>query len=136
VGELEFGGVKGDAGDAALGGFVRAVLAVTDDRVAEGGKLYADLILQSGEQSDSHQRGFAQGAFYGIAEFGARGFAVAVGAKYLVHAFFSKIVNQDSLFCGEMAADHRQILADGRVSEKLLDQSVAIARGLGEEENS
>jgi hypothetical protein len=43
--ELQFGGMEGDAGDTALGGFIGAVLAVTDYGVAERGELDSDLIL-------------------------------------------------------------------------------------------
>ena len=43
--ELQAGRVKSNPRDAALGGFVRAVLAVADDRMAKRGKLNSDLIL-------------------------------------------------------------------------------------------
>jgi hypothetical protein len=46
--ELQVGGVERHAGDSALCGFVRAVLAVADDRMAECRELHPDLILQSG----------------------------------------------------------------------------------------
>jgi hypothetical protein len=45
--ELQVGGMQCDAGYSALGGLVRAVLAIANNRVAERGKLHSDLILQS-----------------------------------------------------------------------------------------
>ena len=55
--ELQFGCVESYAGNAALGGLVWAVFTIADYRMAERGELHADLILQSGHQSDSQQRG-------------------------------------------------------------------------------
>ena len=43
--ELQFGGMEGDASDAALGGFIRAVLAIADNRVAKRSELHSNLIL-------------------------------------------------------------------------------------------
>src|SRR5579863_7450775 len=117
--ELEFGGVKRDASDAALGGFVGAVLAVADDGMAQRGKLHPDLILQSCQQSHAHQRSCAERALDGIAEFSSRCFAVFLRTQLLMHAFFPKKVDQGSLFSSEVSADHCQILADGSVGEKL-----------------
>ena len=53
-----------------------------------------------------------------------------------MHAFFSKIVDERSLFRSKVSADYSQIFADRGVGEKLFDQSLAIARGLGEKEDS
>jgi hypothetical protein len=53
-----------------------------------------------------------------------------------MHAFFSKVMDESSLFGGEVSAHYCQILTNRSVRKKLFDQRVAIARSLDEEENS
>ena len=43
--ELQIGRMQRNPSNSTLRGFGMAVLAVTDDRVAERGKLHSDLIL-------------------------------------------------------------------------------------------
>jgi len=128
--------VEGDAGDADLGGFVGAIFTVTDYGVAESCELDADLILQSCRQCDSSQSCPQQEFFDRVSQLGACGVAVALAAQLLMHAFFSKIVDESCLLGGEMSANHGQVLADRSMREKLLDQPVPVARSLGKEKNS
>lgn len=128
--------MKRNPSNSALRGFVMAVLPVADDRVAERCKLHSDLILQSRQQRDPYQRGCAQRAFDGIPEFSPRRFGVPLRAQLLIHSFSSKIMNQRSLFRAEMAANHRQIMPDGSMREKLPNQGVSISLGLGKQQNS
>ena len=47
--------MKRDAGDSPLGRFRGAGFPVADDGVADGGKLHADLVLQSRDQFHPNQ---------------------------------------------------------------------------------
>ena len=69
---VEMNGMKSDAGNAPLRLFRRVVLSVADDRVADGGKLHPDLVLQSRDQRNADERCSAKPAFHGIPEFRAR----------------------------------------------------------------
>lgn len=130
------GGVEGDAGDATLVGFRRMIFAIANDRMADGEKLRPDLILQSGEQRDPDQRSGAQAAFHAVAELSPGGLRVALRGQFLEHSLAAKIVNQSSFRRGQMAANDREILADGSVLEKLADQEIAISLCFGEEQNA
>jgi len=134
--EMQVGRMKRDPGNSTLCGFVMAVLPVADDRMAERCKLHSDLILQSCQQRDAQQRSCAERAFDGVVEFSAGRFAVPLRAQLLIHTFSSKIVDKRPRFRGEMPANHGRILSDGSMSEKLPNQCVSIACGLGKEENS
>jgi len=134
--KMQVGRMKRDPGNSTLRGFVMAVLPVADDRMAEGCKLYSDLILQSRQQRDPQQRSCVERALDGVAEFSAGRFAVPLRAQLLIHTFSSKIVDKRPRFRGETPANHGQILPDGSMSEKLPNQCVSIACGLGKEENS
>jgi hypothetical protein len=72
--ELKMGGMKSYARDAAVVGFGGMVLSVADDRMADGGELHTDLVLQSGDEGDPDERSGAQTAFDRIAKFSAGGF--------------------------------------------------------------
>lgn len=72
--------MKGNAGNSPLGGFRRRVLPVADHRVADRGELDADLILQSGQQSDADERGGNERAFDGVTKLRARRSGIALGA--------------------------------------------------------
>jgi len=128
--------VQRDPGDSTLLGLVGAVLAVADDRVAGRRKLHPDLILQACEQRDSDQRSSPQRTFDRIMEFCSRRFRIFLRAQLLVHAFFSKVVDQCSLFLGEMAANNSQILPDRCMRKKLPHQLLSISRGLRKQQNS
>ena len=67
--ELKMPGMKSHAINAPLRGLFRTVLSVAEDGMANGGKLYSDLILQSRHQFDADQRSAAQHTFHGIAKF-------------------------------------------------------------------
>ena len=53
MGELKMTSMERDASNAALRGFGRMVLSVAEDEMADGGKLYADLVLQACHQGDA-----------------------------------------------------------------------------------
>jgi hypothetical protein len=91
--ELKMGGMKSYAGDPPLGGFRRVVLSVTDDRVADGGKLYSDLVLQSRHQRNPEERSGAKAAFDRIPEFGTGRFVPARCGQPLKHSLPSKVVD-------------------------------------------
>ena len=111
--KMQVGRMKRDPGNSTLRGFVMAVLPVADDRMAEGCKLDSDLILQSRQQRDPQQRSCAERALDGVAEFSAGRFAVPLRAQLLIHSFSSKMVNERSVFRGEMPANRGQVLPDG-----------------------
>ena len=134
--KLEEGGVEGHAVDEALGGFGLLVFPVSNDRMADGGKLHANLILQAGDQFDAQQRRGGEFAFDGIAKLGARGLGIVRGGEFLEHAVAAEIVDEGTLLGFEMAPDDGEILTDGGVGEKLADEGLAIALGLGEEKNA
>jgi len=134
--ELEETGVEGDAVDEAFGGFGLLVFPVSDNRMADGGKLHADLILEAGDQVDAHQRRGWEFAFHGVAELGARGLGIAVGGEFLKHAVAAEVVDERTLAGFETAADDGEILPDGGVGEKLADEGLPVAFGFGEEEDA
>jgi hypothetical protein len=128
--------MKRDPGNPTLPGFVRTVLPVADDGMANRRKLHPDLILQSCQQCHPHQRSSAQSVFDGIFEFSSRRLRVPFRAQFLMHAFSPKIVNQRSFFRGKMSAHDRQILPDGSVREELSNQRIPISHGFREQQNS
>lgn len=67
MGELEMRGMESDARNAALLRFRGMIFAVADEGVADGGKLHADLVLQSGNEGNAHQRSAAEAGFDRIA---------------------------------------------------------------------
>ena len=134
--EFQIRRMKRHAGNSTLRGFFRTVLPIADDRMPIRGKLHANLILQSRQQRNPQQGSSAKGSFDGVTKLGARSFGIPRRARLLVHTLFSKVVNQRSLLCGGMSTNHRQILSDGSMREKLPDQRVSIRIGLGEQENS
>src|SRR5437016_1638032 len=89
--ELQAGRMKRDSSNSAFGGFLSAVLPVANDWMTECRKLHPNLVLQSGQQHDPHQRSPAQRAFHGIAEFSPCCLAILVCAYLLMHSFFSEI---------------------------------------------
>ena len=99
-------------------------------------KLHSDLILQARQQRDPDQRSPTQRTFNAVAKFSPGGFAISFRTQFLIHAFASEIVNQGSLFRGEMSTNHGQILAYRSVGEKLSNQRLAIRIGLCEEQNA
>lgn len=133
--ELEMGGVKSDASDASLFSFGRMILSVADDGMADRGELNANLILQSGKESDSHERRAAKTAFDGIAKLGSSSFWVARGGNFLKHSFLPKVVDEGSFARAEIATHDGKVVPHGRVFEELLNERFAIGPGFCEEEN-
>ena len=115
-----------DAGDSPLGRFRRVVFPVADDRVADGGKLHADLVLQSRDQFHPNQRSVAQRALHLVAKFGAGGLLVALGAQLLKHALLVKVVYESAFPIFQTSANYGAILPDRSMAEKLADKCVAI----------
>jgi hypothetical protein len=134
--ELKMGGMKSYARDAAVVGFGGMVLSVADDRMADGGELHTDLVLQSGDEGDPDERSGAQTAFDRIAKFSAGGFMSRGGGQALEHSLASKVVDERSLFGGEMSANDCEVLPHGSVGEELLDECVAIGVGFGKEQDA
>ena len=78
--ELEMHRMKRDASDAAFGGFGGMIFSVADHGMSDGGKLYANLILQSCGQRDSEQGCGSKATFNDEAKFGTGGLRVACGS--------------------------------------------------------
>lgn len=68
--------MKCDTGDEPLRRFRGVVFSVTDNRVADGGELHPNLILQSRYQGNPDERGAPKMAINRIAKFRARRIAV------------------------------------------------------------
>ena len=74
--ELEILRMQSNAGNSSFRRLLRAVLAVADDRMAEGRELYANLILQSGVQGNSQSGGAPEVALNRVCEFSTRRFGI------------------------------------------------------------
>ena len=128
--------VKGDARNSSLRRFRRMIFSVAHDRVADRRKLHADLILQSRHQRNPHQRSAQKRTFDRVAELGASRFGVALCAQPLQHSFAPKVVYQLPYLGAEPSANHREILPDGSVGEKLPDQYISIQFSFRKEQNA
>jgi hypothetical protein len=133
--ELKMGRMQGDARNAPLRGFRRVVFSIADDRVSERGKLHPDLILQPRDQSYSHERGGHKRAFDGVGKLGTRRLGVALRSQLFKHSLPPKVVNERPFFGAEVSADHREVLPDRSVGEKLSNERVPIRFGLGKEQH-
>lgn len=132
--ELKMPGMKSEAIDSPFRGFFRMVLSVTDDRMANGGKLHPDLILQSRYQFDSDERSTAQRTFHGIAEFGTGRLRIALSGQLLKHSLLPKVVNERPFFGVEVPANDCEILPHRCMAQKLSDQGIAVRSRLGKEQ--
>ena len=132
--ELKTSGVESDTRNSPLQGFFRVILAVADDGVADGGKLYPNLILQSCDQRDTNKRSGAETAFDGIPQFRPSRFRAARGGQLLKHSLPAKIVDERFFFAtgvdAEMSTNHREILPHWGMAKELSNKRVAIALGL------
>lgn len=72
--KLKVRGVQRHAGYQLLLSFLAMIFSITNQRVPQGGKLRADLVLQSRHQFHPDKRGVGKHAFNLISKFGARGF--------------------------------------------------------------
>jgi len=72
--ELKMGGMKSYARDAASSASAGWYFLSPMTRMADGGELHTDLVLQSGDEGDPDERSGAQTAFDRIAKFSAGGF--------------------------------------------------------------
>lgn len=124
------------ARDSALGSFLWRIFPVADDGMFDRRELNSYLILQSRSQRDSHQRRIAQKLLHTILQLGARCSRIALTGRLLEHSLAAKVVNQTPFFGFEVPANHREILSHRSMAEKLPHQRVAIACGLGEQENA
>jgi hypothetical protein len=133
--ELKMRCMKSDASNSPLQRLRLMVLSVADDRVADGGKLHSDLVLQSRHQRNSDEGRGAKTAFDEIPKFSTSRLGGALGAQLLKHSFSSKVVNERPFFDAEMSANHGQILPHRTVAEKLSNQCVSIPVGFCKEQN-
>ena len=111
------------------------VFSVADNRVAHRRKLRSDLILQSCHQFNPDERSIRKKAFDGISKFGTSRLGVSRRAQLLKHSFTSKIVHKRSCLNAETAAQYREILPYGSMSEKLSHQRISIRTGLRKQQS-
>ncbi len=128
--------VKSDARNPPLRRFLRVVFSVAHHRVADRRKLHADLILQSRHQRNADQRSAGKRPFDGVAKFGASRSGVVPGAQPLRHSFTPEVVYERSFAGGETPANHREILPNWSMGEKLPDERIAIRFGLRKEQHA
>src|SRR6476620_4277009 len=111
------------------------VFPVADERVPHGGKLRPDLVLQPCHQLNPDERGIRKNAFYGISKFGAGRLRVSGRPQLLKHSLAPKIMDQRARSCAETAAHYREILPYRSVGEKLLNERITVAIGLGKQQD-
>lgn len=134
--ELKMCGVKSDAGNSSLKSLCRVVFSVTDDRMADRGKLHPDLVLQSSDQRNPDQRCGSKTAFDEIPKLGASALAVTRDRQFLEHSFTSKVVNESSFFGAEISANHCEILPHRAVLPELPNQGIPVPLGFCKEKNA
>jgi hypothetical protein len=134
--KLNMRGVESNAGNSPFGGLGRMIFSVADDRMADGGELRPDLILQSGYERYPDQRGAGKRPLDGISEFCASRFGIFFRALFLKHSHTPKIVDQSPLFGAETPAKDRQILPYRRMIEKLPNQDLPVMLRFGEKQNT
>jgi hypothetical protein len=111
------------------------VFSIADNRVAHRRKLRSDLILQSCHQLNPDERSIRKKAFDGISKFGTSRLGVSRRAQLLKHSFTSKIVYERPCLNAETAAQYREILPYGSMSEKLSHQRISIRTGLRKQQS-
>src|SRR6478609_568211 len=129
-------GVQRDAVNQRLIGFLAMVFPVPDQRMPDGGKLRANLVLQSRDQLHAYERRIDESALCGIAKFSAGGIGISRRPQLLIHAFTPEIMHQRACFLPGPSAHHRQILPYRRMRQKLADQRVAITVRLGKQKDA
>jgi hypothetical protein len=134
--KLKMTGVKSDPIDSLLRRFRWVVFSITDYRVANRGKLYSDLVLQTCHQINPHQRSIGKSSLYGIPKLGTSRPRIFRRAQLLMHSLASKMVHQRSRLNLETAAHYNQVLTNGSVVEKLPDERLPISIGLGKQQHS
>jgi len=134
--KLKLRSMKSNAVNQLLRRFIAMVFSVANDGVADGRKLRADLVLQSCDQLNPDERSVSKYAFDGIAQFGPGRLRIFRRAQLLIHSFTPKIMYKRACRSIKAAAHDGEISPHGSVGEKLLNQRVAIAVGLGKQQNS
>ncbi len=134
--KLKMRGMESNASNERLRRFLAMVFSIADDRVTNCRKLRPDLVLQSGDQFNSHERSVRKQAFDGIAKFGPGRLWISCRAQLLIHSFTPKIMNKRTYRSIETATHHREILPHRSVGEKLPHQCISIPIGLGKQQNS
>jgi len=124
--ELKMHCVKSDAGNSPLRRFRQVVFSVAHDRVSDRRKLHTDLILQSRRQRNSNQRCAEKRAFDRISKFGTSRFGVGLGAQLLEHSVTPKVMYELRLAGAEAPANHREILPQWSMAEKLPNEYIPI----------
>ena len=92
--KLKIRGMQCDAINQLLFGFLAMIFSIADERMAHGGKLRADLVLQSRNQFNADKRGVGKSAFHGIAQLGAGSFRIVRRPQLLIHPFTPEIMHQ------------------------------------------
>ena len=133
--ELQMRCMKSDTSNSPLRRFRRMVFSVADDRVADGGKLHPDLILQPRQQRNPDERSGQQRAFDRIPKFSASRFRIALRGRSLKHTFSSKIVNERPFSGVEMSPNYCEIPPHRGMAEKLSNEYVPIRLGGRKEQN-
>ena len=133
--ELQMRCVKSDTSNSPLRHFCRMVFSVADDRVADGGKLHADLILQSRDQRNPDERSGAQRTLDRVPKFSASRLRIGLLRCPLKHTFFSKIVNERPFLGVRMSPNDCKILPRRGMGEKLSNQRLPIRLGDRKEQN-
>ena len=103
--------------------------------MSNGGKLHANLVLQSCGQRDKRQRCSAERLPHGIPQLGAIGLRITLLAQILKHSLFSKVVNERALRGVEASANHRKILANRSVPQELANERLTVWLSPGKEQN-
>ena len=127
--------MKSDASDSTLQGFFPAIFSITDNRVADGGKLRPDLVLQSRHQRSPDQRGGAKRPLDRILEFSTSRPRVTRCSQLLKHSFSPKVVNQRPFFRTELPTNYCKILPYWSMTEKLSNECISIRLGFCKEQN-
>ncbi len=111
--------VQSDASDAPLRCFRGMIFSVADDWMSDRRKLHPDLILQSRRQRNPDERCGPKSTFDNKPKLRASRLRVPLRAQLLKHSFASQVVNQPSIFGGEMSTHDSEILPHRCVSDEL-----------------
>jgi hypothetical protein len=134
--EAKAGGVQSDTINRPLLSLVGVVLAIADHGMTCDRELCADLVLQACNECDAHESGIREAPLHGVTQFGTRGRWVFDGAQALDHALAPEKMHECSGVVINTATDQRQILAYGKMVEKLADEHFAVARRFRKQQDS
>src|SRR5579864_1427473 len=92
--KLKIRGVQRDSVNQLLFSFFAVIFSVADERMPNGGKLRANLVLQSGDKFHAYKCRVGKGALYCITQFGAGSVGITGRPQLLIHAFTPEIMHQ------------------------------------------